>query len=147
MKIPVMNTRGESSKPLLCRLARMGLKLNVTAVMTLEQISEIAPAIAACPAAYISVFAGRVADTGRDPIPLIQAAIQVLADMPHIELIWASPREVLNVLQANDVGCHVITATTDILNKLPLLGKDLHEYSLETIKMFRGDAVKAGFSI
>lgn len=147
VKIPVTNTLCETCRPLICRLARMGVKLNITAVMTLQQVHEIAPALEASPAGYISIFAGRVADTGRDPVPLMRAAVQAIADMPHIELIWASPRELLNVCQADEVGCHIITATPDILKKLPLLGKELIDYSLETVKMFRDDAVAAGFSI
>jgi transaldolase len=100
-----------------------------------------------CPAGFVSVFAGRIADTGRDPAPIMRDAVEVLSDHPNLQLIWASPREVLNIFQADAVGCHVITATRDILNKLPIVGKDLDEYSLETVKMFRDDAVRAGFSI
>ena len=147
VKIPVTNTRGEAATPLIGRLAKRGIKLNVTAIMTLEQVDEILPALIDCPAAYVSIFAGRIADTGRDPVPLMRAAAGIVSRQSHIELIWASPREVLNVVQADEVGCHVITATNDILKKLPLLGKDLTEYSLETVKMFRGDAVMAGFAI
>ena len=147
VKIPITNTRGELCKDLLCRLAQKGVKLNVTAIMTLEQVNEILPALASCPAGYISVFAGRIADTGRDPVPLMRTVVKAIARLSHIELIWASPREVLNVVQASDIGCHVITATSDILKKLFLFGKDLNEYSLETVKMFHEDAVRAGFSI
>ncbi len=147
VKIPVTNTEGESSRPLLCRLARMGVRVNVTAMMTAEQIDEVLPALAECPAGYLSIFAGRIADTGRDPLGLMKLAVSKTAHFPHVEIIWASPREVFNVAQASEIGCHVITATTDILKKLPLLGKDLNEYSLDTIKMFSEDAKKAGFEL
>lgn len=147
VKIPVTNTRGESSVPLIRRLAQEGVKLNVTALMTLEQVEQVAHAMSACPSGYISVFAGRIADTGVDPVPIMQAAVEMLSGSPKLELIWASPRELLNVFQADAIGCHIITATNDILNKLTLVGKDLIEYSLDTVKMFREDAVRAGFSI
>jgi transaldolase len=146
-KIPVTNTRAESAAPLICRLSAQGVKLNVTALMTLEQVREVSQAMQACPAGFISVFAGRIADTGRDPVPLMRDAVEALARHKQIELIWASPRELLNVFQADSVGCHVITATNDLLAKLSLVGKDLNEYSLDTVKMFRDDAVKAGFQI
>lgn len=147
VKIPVTNTRGESSIPLICRLSQRGVRLNVTALMTPRQVEEVSKAMRQCPAGYISVFAGRIADTGRDPVPMMSDAVEVLADNEKLELIWASPREVLNVFQADSIGCHVITATKEILGKLQLIGKDLESYSLETVKMFRDDAVKAGFSI
>lgn len=147
VKIPVTNTRGESARSLICRLSGKGVQLNVTALMTTRQVEEVSRAMSACPAGYISVFAGRIADTGRDPVPMMQDAVEILHECPQLQLIWASPREVLNVFQADAVGCHVITATSDILNKLCIIGKDLNEYSLETVKMFRDDAVKAGFSI
>lgn len=146
-KIPVTNTRGESACQLLSELAQEGVKLNVTALMTLEQVAETSRAMKDCPAGYISVFAGRIADTGRDPVPVMREAVRLLHETPELELIWASPRELLNVFQADALGCHVITATNDILAKLSLVGKDLLEYSLETVKMFRDDAVKAGFQI
>lgn len=146
-KIPVTNTRGESARPLISKLSQHGVKLNVTALMTLEQVKDTAQAMKSCPAGYISVFAGRVADTGRDPGPIVREAVEFLADFRNLELIWASPRELLNLFQADALGCHVITATNDILSKLPLVGKDLSEYSLETVKMFREDAIKAGFRI
>jgi len=146
-KIPVTNTRGESAIPLICRLAQQGVKLNVTALMTLEQVQEVSHAMKGCPAGYISVFAGRVADTGRDPVPLMREAVELLAEFSQLELIWASPRELLNVFQADAIGCHVITVTNELLSKFSLVGKDLNEYSLETVKMFRDDAVKAGFQI
>jgi transaldolase len=147
VKIPITNTHGESSIPLIRSLARAGVKLNVTALMTLAQVRDSSVALASGPSAYISVFAGRVADTGHDPVPLMAAAVQLLAPYPHIELIWASPREILNIFHADQVGCHVITVTHDLLRKLKLVGKDLKEYSLDTVKMFYNDAVSAGFQL
>jgi len=145
VKIPVTDTRKEPSLKLISRLTRAGVKLNVTALLTLAQVRDVAAALHGGSAAYVSVFAGRIADTGRDPVPLMAAAVEMLAPNPKIELIWASPRELLNVFQANAVGCHIITATSDILKKLDLIGKDLDEYSLDTVKMFYADAVKSGF--
>lgn len=147
IKIPVMNTRRQPSYDLVRRLSKAGVKLNVTALMTLEQVREVSAALATAPHAYVSVFAGRIADTGRDPVPLMAAAVELLRPYPQLELIWASPRELLNVFQANDVGCHIITATNDILKKLSLVGKDLHDYSLDTVKMFYNDAVQAGYKL
>lgn len=147
VKIPVTNTLGEPSYQLIRELAEMGVKQNVTALMTLEQVKEVAEALAKGPAAYISVFAGRIADTGKNPMPLMQEAIDIMKPYSQLELIWASPRELLNIFQADEIGCHVITVTNDVLKKLALVGKDLAEYSLETVKMFRDDAVKAGFTL
>ena len=147
VKIPVTNTRGESSCPLVKRLAARGVKQNVTALMTLEQVREVTDALCAGPAANISVFAGRVADTGVDPLPMMRAALEIMRPYPQLELIWASPRELLNIVQASEIGCHIITVTSDILNKLPLIGKDLGEYSLDTVKMFRNDALASGFGL
>ncbi len=147
VKVPVTNTRGDSAAPVICRLSQRGVKLNVTALTTLKQVEEVSQALAQCPAGYISVFAGRIADTGRDPVPVMREAVEILSGRNNLELIWASPRELLNVFQADAIGCHIITATSDILNKLKLIGKDLDLYSLETVKMFREDAVKAGFVI
>jgi transaldolase len=147
VKIPVTNTRGESSAPLIRALAEAGVKQNVTALMTLAQVRDVAEALRRGPSACVSVFAGRVADTGRDPVPLMAAAVAILAPYPQLELIWASPRELLNVFHADSVGCHIITVTHDLLKKLSLVGKDLDEYSLDTVKMFRNDAVKAGFRL
>jgi transaldolase len=147
IKIPVMNTRRQPSYDLVRRLSEAGVKLNVTALMTLEQVREVSAALAAAPHAYVSVFAGRIADTGRDPVPLMAAAVELLRPYPQLELIWASPRELLNVFQANDVGCHIITATNDILKKLSIVGRDLHDYSLDTVKMFYNDAVQAGYKL
>ena len=145
VKIPVTNTRGEGTAGLIRRLAGAGVKLNATALLPLDQVREVAAALADGPPACISVFAGRVADTGMDPVPLMSAALEIMKPHPHLELIWASPRELLNIFQADAIGCHIITVTGDILQKLPLIGKDLHEFSLDTVKMFHEDAAKSGF--
>ncbi len=147
VKIPVTNTRGESSCDLVRRLSRDGIKVNVTALMTLEQVEHVAAALADGPSSTISVFAGRIADTGRDPVPLIAAAVELLRPYRQEELIWASPRELLNIFQADAVGCQIITVTHDLLRKLRLVGKDLAEFSLETVKMFHDDARKAGYRL
>ena len=147
VKVPVSTTAGVSTGPLIRTLSRAGVKLNVTALMTLEQVKDVAGHLAGGAPSYVSVFAGRVADTGRDPVPLMAACVEALKPQPQIELIWASPRELLNVFQADAIGCHVITVTHDVLKKLALVGKDLDRYSLETVKMFRSDAVAAGFSL
>ena len=147
VKIPVTNTQGESSATLVHDLAREGVKLNVTALTALDQVREMSAALAGGPPAIVSVFAGRVADTGRDPVPHMTEAVECVRSYPNIELIWASPRELLNILQADAIGCHIITVTNDILKKLILIGKDLHEYSLDTVKMFHDDAMKAGFTL
>jgi transaldolase len=147
VKIPVTNTHGESSIPLVRALARGCVKQNVTALLTLAQVRDVSAALGSGPPACVSVFAGRIADTGRDPVPLMAAAVQLLKPYPQVELIWASPRELLNIFHADQVGCHIITVTHDLLKKLPLVGKDLDEYSLDTVKMFRTDAVKAGFKL
>ena len=146
-KIPVTNTRRESSLDLIRRLARQGVKLNVTALMTLAQVRDVGAALAGGPSAYVSVFAGRIADTGRDPVPLMAEAVALLSPHSNLELIWASPRELLNIFQADSVGCHIITATNDLLHKLALVGKDLDDYSLETVAMFHRDATHAGFML
>jgi transaldolase len=147
VKIPITNTRGESSFGLVRRLVDRAVKVNVTAMLPLDQVVHILPALENAASAYVSVFAGRVADTGRDPVPIMAAIVELLRPYPNIELIWASPRELLNVFQADAIGCHIITATHDILNKLNLVGKDLHEYSLGTVKMFYEDAQKAGYTL
>lgn len=147
VKIPITNTRGESSIELLKTLSKAGVKVNVTAIMTLAQVRDVAFALADGMSAYASVFAGRIADSGKDPVPVMAAAVEILRPFPNIELIWASPREIFNVIQAEQVGCHIITATNDILKKLDLIGKDLNEFSLETVKMFRNDAIKTGYII
>ena len=147
VKIPVTNTRRESSVELVSRLAGSGVKLNVTALMTLEQVSQVSQALENHVPAYISVFAGRIADTGRNPMPIMKRAVEIIATYEKQELIWASPRELLNIFQADEIGCHIITVTHVVLKKLALVGKDLDDYSLETVKMFRDDALKAGFSL
>ena len=147
VKIPVTNTRGESSAELIRELTRTGIKLNVTALLALDQVRDVTLALTGGSPAYVSVFAGRVADTGRDPIPLMAAAAEVVGLAPNLELIWASPRELLNIFHADAIGCHIITVTHDILNRLDSIGKDLHEYSLETVRMFRSDALKSGYTL
>ncbi|MEZ4361883.1 MAG: transaldolase [Kofleriaceae bacterium] len=147
VKIPVTNTRGEPSYELVRTLARAGIKLNVTAVFTLEQVRDVVASLDAATPAYVSVFAGRIADTGRDPMPLMAAARELLRLRPAAELIWASPRELLNIFHADAVGCDIITVTNDVLAKLSNVGKDLTKFSLETVEMFRNDAVKAGFQL
>jgi transaldolase len=147
VKIPITNTKGTPSSGLIRTLARRGIKVNVTAILTLEQVRGVVDCVADGPPACISVFAGRVADTGRDPEPLMRAALELLKTAPKAELIWASPRELLNILQADAMGCHIITVTNDILKKLELIGKDLADYSLDTVKMFFNDGRRAGFSL
>lgn len=147
VKIPVTNTLGKSAVPLVKKLAKAGVKQNVTALMTLDQVREVTVALADGPPACVSVFAGRIADTGRDPLPIMTESVKILRPHSQLELIWASPRELLNIFQAHDIGCHIITVTNDILKKLYLVGKDLQEFSLETVKMFYEDAVNAGFSL
>jgi len=147
VKIPVTNTKGEFSGPLVERLTRAGIQVNVTALTTVDQVKRVADRLAPETPAIISVFAGRIADTGRDPVPIMAEAVKIMKKKPKSELIWASPRELLNIFQANEIGCHIITATNDILKKLPLIGKDLDAYSLETVEMFHKDAKAAGYSI
>jgi transaldolase len=147
VKIPVTNTKGEFSGPVIRELAGRGVMLNVTAVMTADQVRAIAACLNPDVPAIVSVFAGRVADTGRDPIPHMMECVGALKALPKAELLWASPREFLNIFQADKIGCHIITVTSDLLAKLSLVGKDLNEYSLETVKMFYQDASSAGFSI
>jgi transaldolase len=147
VKIPVTNTKGEFCGPLIAALSRANVKVNVTAVMTLEQVARIADALSASTAAVVSVFAGRIADTGRDPVPLMAEAVRILRERPKAELLWASPRELLNIFQAHDIGCHIITVTNDLLKKLALVGKDLDEYSCETVQMFHKDALAARYDI
>jgi transaldolase len=147
VKIPITNTKREPSYPLIEKLANRGLKLNVTAMMTLVQVAETAKCLQKSPSSYISVFAGRIADTGRDPVPAMAAAIELMRPFPKSELIWASPRELLNIYQAESIGCHIITVTPDVLKKLSLVGKDLDDYSLETVQMFYDDGKKAGFTL
>ncbi|HEY3805799.1 MAG TPA: transaldolase [Kofleriaceae bacterium] len=147
VKIPVTNTRGEPTHALARRLSQAGVKLNITAVFTLEQVRDVVAHLDPKTPAYVSVFAGRIADTGVDPLPLMAAAHSLVHTLPHAELIWASPRELLNVFHADSVGCDIITVTNDVLAKLANVGKDLTQFSLETVKMFRDDAVKAGFQL
>jgi transaldolase len=147
VKIPPSTTRGQSAEGVICGLVRSGVRLNVTALLTLDQVQHAIEMLRESNSAFISVFAGRVADTGRDPVPLMAAAVELLRPTPHLELIWASPRELLNVFQADAIGCHIVTVTNDILKKLPLVGRNLDEYTLETIRMFIGDAREAGYSL
>ena len=147
VKIPVTNTKRIASYHLIRKLAAAKVELNVTAIMSMEQIHNVINALDPEVPSYVSVFAGRVADTGRDPIPMMAATVQMLKVLPAAELIWASPRELLNIFQADNVGCHIITVTNDILKKLTLIDYDLNEYSLDTVKMFYNDAVAAGFKL
>lgn len=147
VKIPVSNTRREPANGLIRRLSHDGVRVNVTAIMTLAQVRDVAAAVDGGAPSCISVFAGRVADTGVDPVPLMAAAVELLRPVPTAELIWASPRELLNVFQAESVGCHIITVTNDVLKKLSFVGKDLADYSLDTVKMFFNDAKAAGFTL
>ncbi len=147
VKIPVSNTRKEMSYNLIQRLSEAGVRLNITAMLTLDQVQQVADAVKDGPESIVSVFAGRIADTGLDPVPVMTEALEILQSAPRAELLWASPREVLNIYQADAIGCHIITATNDIIRKLSLAGKDLAQYSLETVQMFYGDAEKAGYSL
>ncbi len=148
VKIPVTNTKGERLEALLRSLVDQGVKVNVTGLMTLAQVERVAEAVAGETPSNISVFAGRIADTGSDPIPIMAQALEIMADAaPNSELIWASPRELLNLVQADGIGCHIITVTHDVLKKLPLLGKDHEQYSLETVQMFFNDAVSVGYTL
>jgi transaldolase len=147
VKIPVTNTEAVFCGPVIKALSGAGIVVNVTALMTSQQVEQVAACLNPNVPAIVSVFAGRIADTGRDPIPLMQECLKALREYPKAQLLWASPRELLNIFQADEIGCHIITVTGDMLAKLSLVGKDLDEYSLETVKMFRRDAVAAGFSI
>ena len=147
VKIPVTNTKRQSSMELVHRLAHSGVKINITAVMTLDQVRQGVAALGGGAPSVISVFAGRIADTGRDPAPMMAEAVKLVSAYPGIELLWASPRELLNVFEANDVGCHIITATEGVLAKLAIVGKDLDDYSLETVLMFYNDASRANYQL
>lgn len=147
VKIPVSTTAGESMAPLVRELSGSGVKVNVTALFTTAQVELITEAVKDGAPSFISVFAGRVADAGVDPVPIMARAVDIMVAAPRSELIWASPREILNVVQADQVGCHIITMTRDLLAKLDLLGKDLRQYSLETVQMFHRDAATAGFML
>jgi transaldolase len=147
VKIPVTNTKQQPCYTLIKKLGEQRVKLNVTAIMTMAQVRDVVAALNPDVPSYVSVFAGRIADTGVDPVPMMAAAVQLLKVAPAAELIWASPRELLNIFQADEVGCQVITVTNDILQKLSLVGYDLETYSLDTVKMFYNDAVAAGFAL
>jgi transaldolase len=147
VKIPVTNTKREAAYDLIQRLSHNGVKVNVTAIMTLDQVRHVLAKLRGGAPSCVSVFAGRIADTGRDPLPIMTEAVEILREEPKAELIWASPRELLNIFQADDIGCHIITVTPDILNKLSNVGKSLDDYSLDTVKMFYNDAQKAGFTL
>lgn len=147
VKIPVTTTKGESLAPLVRELSEDGVKVNVTALFTTAQVELITAAVADGAPSNISVFAGRIADAGVDPVPIMARAVDIMVQAPRAELIWASPREILNLIQANEVGCHIITVTHDLLKKLDCLGKSLEQYSLETVQMFHGDAAAAGFTL
>jgi transaldolase len=147
VKIPVTTTAGESMVPLVNELSESGVKVNITALFTTAQVELVTAAVRDGAPAFLSVFAGRIADAGIDPLPIIARSVDIMVDAPRAELIWASPREVLNVVQADSVGCHIITMTHDLLPKLDLLGKDLEQFSLETVRMFHRDAAAAGFTI
>ena len=147
IKIPVTNTKGESTAPLVKKLSHDGLKLNVTAILTLDQVKTVAKSLSPDTPSIVSVFAGRIADTGRDPMPIMTDAAKVLKSNPKAELLWASSRELLNIFQAESCGCHIITITNDIFKKIPQVGKDLNQLSLETVQMFYADAQSAGYRI
>ncbi len=147
VKIPITNTKKQYSYELIESLANKGVKINVTALFTLEQVRLSALALKNSPWSIISVFSGRIADTGRDPVPMMADAVKLIGNAPNINLLWASPRELLNIFQADEIGVKIITVTNDVIKKLELVGKDMDEYSLETVKMFYNDAKKAGFSI
>ena len=147
VKVPITTTRGEPTGEVVRRLSASAVMVNVTAIMTLDQVEDAASWLAGGPGGYVSVFAGRIADSGRDPIPIMSAALERLVPHPHEELIWASPREVLNVVQADAIGCHVITVTDEILKRLPNLGRALDDYSLDTVRMFHRDAEDAGYTL
>ncbi len=147
VKIPVTNTQQETCYALVKKLGQQSVKMNITALMTMTQVRDVVAALNPHVPSYVSVFAGRIADTGRDPLPMMAAAVEMLKVAPEAELIWASPRELLNIFQADDIGCQIITVTHDILKKLSLVGYDLDAYSLDTVKMFYNDAVAAGFKL
>ena len=147
VKIPVSNTNGDSMAALAGALSGAGIKVNITALFTPRQVTEITQSVAEGAPSFLSVFAGRIADAGVDPVPLMQEALEIMGAAPRAELIWASPRELLNLVQADAIGCHIITMTHDLLAKLPTLGKDLEAFSLETVRMFHRDATQAGFEL
>jgi transaldolase len=147
VKIPVTNTRREPMYGLIRRLSADGIQVNATAVLALDQVRHIAKALKGGAGSYLSIFAGRVADTGRDPVPMMKSALEMIATEPNTQLVWASPRELLNIFQADEIGCHIITVTSDVLKKINLIGKDLHDFSLETVQMFHRDAAHSGYKL
>ena len=147
VKIPITNTKKDSCTNLVRNLTKQKVKVNVTAIMTLDQVSSVIEVLDATIPSYISIFAGRIADTGRNPIPIMVSSLSLMKSNPLAELIWASPRELLNIFEADEIGCHIITVTNDILKKISLIGYDLENYSLDTVKMFYNDAVVAGFKL
>ena len=147
VKIPITNTKGDPCDKLIKNLSDVGVKINVTAMMTIKQVELVLPSLSAGVGGYVSVFAGRITDAGNDPLPVMEKVLRLLDETSNVELIWASPRELYNVVQANSIGCHIITATNNILKKLPTIGKDLDQFSLETVKMFYDDAQEAGYTI
>ena len=147
VKIPITNTKSESAVPLIAELVKTGIVVNVTAVMTVQQVEGVSAVLSPSLMSIVSVFAGRIADTGIDPVPHMAACKKLLAGSPAAKLLWASPRELLNIFQADEVGCDIITVTNDVLAKLALVGKPLDDYSLETVQMFRRDAVAAAYNI
>ena len=147
VKIPITNTSGQSSHDLIKSLTNRGIKVNVTAIMTVNQVELVSKSLNPNVPSYVSIFAGRIADTGIDPSHTISESLKILKTNSNSEIIWASPRELLNIIQANEIGCHAITVTTSLLNKLNLINYDLEKYSLDTVKMFYEDALKSGFSI
>jgi len=147
VKIPITNTKGESTYNLIENLSKKGVKINVTAIMTIKQVEDILPAMLRCSSGYISIFAGRIADTGINPVPIMKKAIELIKNYENLEILWASSREVYNIIQADEIGCHIITITNDIFNKMSMINKDLNDLSLETIKTFYKDSQESGFNI
>jgi transaldolase len=147
VKIPIINTRGNSTKSVVEKLVSEKIKVNITAIMDISQVVDIIEVLDPVIPSYISVFAGRIADTGRDPLPILERSLEIISENPLAELIWASPRETLNIFQADQIGCHIITVTSEILAKTHIVGKDLLQYSLETVEMFRKDAIACNFKI
>jgi transaldolase len=147
VKIPITNTKKETCYRTIKKLSKNNVKLNITAIMTLGQVKEIVSVLQPNVPSYVSIFAGRIADTGTDPVPMMAEAVKILKSLPASELIWASPRELLNIFQADSIGCQIITVTNDILKKLSLIDYDLNQYSLDAVKMFYNDAVDAGFKL
>jgi len=147
VKIPITNTKGESTYNIIKNLSNKGVKINVTAIMTIDQVEHIIPAMIKCKSGYISIFAGRIADTGIDPLPIMKESVELVKDYPNLKILWASSRELYNIIQADNIGCHIITITQEIFNKIPMIGKDLNDLSLDTVKMFYNDAKESGFKI